>query len=353
MLPAFSPAASDGVWTGTTDQGYAVSFEVENNQVKYFDIRVFFPSAQYGTDFHYPGAAVESDAFQIDYSWSSGWSETAAIAGTFSSETAATGTWSVTLDSDSASGTWQASRAYADDITGWWSVPNENGTGLSLEKQGDNVYMVWYVYDASGNPVWYSSWMSKDGEGYSGTLREFYDGWELGGTVGNPNQQSIGTVSLVFSDAGHGTITWDAAPRATQSKSIEKYLSGLRDLRGFEGWYVIDGMPSTGLFLEARDETLFVGWFHYGSGGSPRWWVLGGWMDEGGFSAGTTTYTQSFLELAGGQTLNGDFTPPTATTQKDSVTFTFGSEKNPAVTMQWNGTDYTLTPYDFSSGDPF
>jgi photosystem II stability/assembly factor-like uncharacterized protein len=35
----------------------------------------------------------------------------------------------------------------------WWN-PWESGWGIAISHQGDNVFAAWYVYDASGQPVW-------------------------------------------------------------------------------------------------------------------------------------------------------------------------------------------------------
>jgi len=39
--------------------------------------------------------------------------------------------------------------------TGWWWDPSQGGRGFAVEVQGGVMYLAGYMYDASGNPVWY------------------------------------------------------------------------------------------------------------------------------------------------------------------------------------------------------
>lgn len=43
------------------------------------------------------------------------------------------------------------------DYSGMWYKPAESGWGLSFHQSSTNVvFAAWYVYDATGNPVWYT-----------------------------------------------------------------------------------------------------------------------------------------------------------------------------------------------------
>ncbi len=42
-------------------------------------------------------------------------------------------------------------------FTGWWWNPAESGSGYSVELQGDTIFIVGYMYETDGRPVWYLS----------------------------------------------------------------------------------------------------------------------------------------------------------------------------------------------------
>jgi hypothetical protein len=48
-----------------------------------------------------------------------------------------------------------ATSAPAVDFTDLWWNPNESGWGMAIAHQFGNVFLAWYVYDASGKPFWY------------------------------------------------------------------------------------------------------------------------------------------------------------------------------------------------------
>jgi len=55
--------------------------------------------------------------------------------------------------------------------TGWWYTQGEDGTGISIEIQGDALFMAWYTFDQSGKPIWHTSGATMtDSLHYSGPL---------------------------------------------------------------------------------------------------------------------------------------------------------------------------------------
>lgn len=56
----------------------------------------------------------------------------------------------------------------------WWGGTTQNGWGVTMTQQGQNIFAVWFTYDASGKPIWYmmpdASWTAAhrlDGKLYS------------------------------------------------------------------------------------------------------------------------------------------------------------------------------------------
>jgi PKD repeat protein len=103
--------------------------------------------------------------------------------------------------------------------TGWWwndpafaaNNPGHGGTGYAIEIQGSNVFIVAYVYDDAGNPVWYlATGALTSPTTYSGNWELYTGGPQLTSPEGSYSSHDAGTaspMSLSFSDATHGTLT--------------------------------------------------------------------------------------------------------------------------------------------------
>jgi hypothetical protein len=93
--------------------------------------------------------------------------------------------------------------------SGWWWNANENGRGVNLEIQGSTLFMAFYAYDQiTGEPCWFTSGGIMAGQNsYSGDLIKWTDGQCLGCSYVAPISTKIGTISLIFSDDTHASIT--------------------------------------------------------------------------------------------------------------------------------------------------
>ncbi|HYL18483.1 MAG TPA: hypothetical protein VEV20_07365, partial [Burkholderiales bacterium] len=94
----------------------------------------------------------------------------------------------------------------------WWAGASLSGTGYGIEIQGNAVFIVAYVYDSSGNPVWYlATGTLTSATSYSGTWQLYAGGPQLTSPEGtysaHPVSASSVPMTLTFSDATHGTLT--------------------------------------------------------------------------------------------------------------------------------------------------
>jgi len=115
--------------------------------------------------------------------------------------------------------------------SGWWWNPAESGSGYSIEVQGGNLFLVGFMYDGAGNPVWYfSAGPMKTPAAYSGSLLRFADGQTVTGPYRPPTPPTtIGTLAVSFAaeDAatltftGNGSVTSGSGPNAKASRSID------------------------------------------------------------------------------------------------------------------------------------
>ncbi len=107
-----------------------------------------------------------------------------------------------------------ASSAYpAYNYTDLWWNSSESGWGISIHVKRDKFFAAWFVYDASGNPTWYSlqggRW--ETATRYSGPIYV---------THAAPNS-GVGPLSaLTITSSGFGVVTFNGTDQATFTYDI-------------------------------------------------------------------------------------------------------------------------------------
>jgi uncharacterized protein (DUF1800 family) len=101
-------------------------------------------------------------------------------------------------------------------LTGWYWNPAEGGRGYAFEVQNGTLLFAGFMYDASGNPIWYMSQGPMTSLSlYQGQWQQYANGQTLTGAYKSPaviNSQ-VGALTLQFSDASDATMT---LPQSTQ-----------------------------------------------------------------------------------------------------------------------------------------
>jgi hypothetical protein len=96
------------------------------------------------------------------------------------------------------------------DYTDLWWNSNESGWGIAMTQQNQNIFLAWFVYDASGKPVWYvASNCAVSGNGCSGSVYST-TGPPLS-TSFNPSSVTVtpvGNISVSFTDANNAVLTY-------------------------------------------------------------------------------------------------------------------------------------------------
>ena len=106
----------------------------------------------------------------------------------------------------------------------WWN-PAENGWGLTITQHPSNqIWAIWYTYDPreqeSGSATAYKPlWINMPGGTWTSPTSLTGDVYILHGTPfyqsGSSRQQTrVGTFTFSFSNASHGTFTYNIAPPA-------------------------------------------------------------------------------------------------------------------------------------------
>ena len=96
--------------------------------------------------------------------------------------------------------------------SGWWWNPAESGRGFFLEWQGGQLFMAGYMYDDSGNPIWYLSsntTPSTNLQSYTNTWWQYANGQTLTGPFKPATQVSnnVGPVSIQFTGTDAAVMT--------------------------------------------------------------------------------------------------------------------------------------------------
>jgi len=103
--------------------------------------------------------------------------------------------------------------------TGWWWNPLESGRGFSVEIQGSQAFIVSFMYDDAGSPVWYFS------AGPMSTPTHFESDWlqfSGGQTINGPYRPpstpvKVGRLAVDFTTNERATLTFTDANAAKAS----------------------------------------------------------------------------------------------------------------------------------------
>ena len=121
--------------------------------------------------------------------------------------------------------------------SGWWWDPNQSGSGFSIEVQGSNVFMVGFMYDDAGKPVWYlSAGPLSSPTTYHGNLLLIAGGQTESGPYHPPSTATtVGTVDLNFTAVDQATLTFTEAS-AARATSVGP-LAGRNSTRNLQRQY--------------------------------------------------------------------------------------------------------------------
>ncbi len=99
---------------------------------------------------------------------------------------------------------------------GWWWNKDESGRGYFMEFKNNFAFMAGYMYDASGNPLWYIAKNNMTSpQSFQGSWEQYANGQTMMGAYKQPTQTNanVGTLSIQFQDTANATMT---LPNGTQ-----------------------------------------------------------------------------------------------------------------------------------------
>jgi len=174
----------------------------------------------------------------------------------------------------------------------WWN-PNESGWGLNLNQQGGTMFGTLFTYDASRAPLWLvmpAGTLQADGVTFSGDLyRTTGPAFNANPftPIGPANITQVGTMSVSFSQANTGTLTYTMNGVQVQ-KNIQRQVYGARSANCLPGtgartasthyqdlWWNANE-SGWGVNVTHQDNTLFATLFTYDAAGRDLWLVMSG-----------------------------------------------------------------------------
>lgn len=112
-------------------------------------------------------------------------------------------------------------------LTGLWWNANESGWGATITQQSAVIFVTMFVYDATGNPLWYTVSCSIVGASCSGDMLRFNGGatpttlWTSSGL----NSAKVGAMTLNFTGNDVGTMTY-TLNGASSTRQITRQMFG-------------------------------------------------------------------------------------------------------------------------------
>lgn len=158
------------------------------------------------------------------------------------------------------------SNAFAySQYDGWWFNKEQAGSGVSIEIQGETMFVAIYTYDL-GIPIW----MTSKAKFY--TQENTYKGrlllWNNGAVSFLPVQprpHDIGVFSIKFTSSNNAIMSYGHEQHPMNvplSRFMPIIAPGQSDTR-IKGWWYDPEYDGWGIFLEANGGTLFGAHYFY------------------------------------------------------------------------------------------
>ena len=226
------------------------------------------------------------------------------------------------------------------DFTDIWLLPSEPGWGMNIIHQGNLIFATLYVYNAAGQPHFFSAseTVATGNSSFSGPLYETVGThYAASPYVGSQHfANPVGTLSLNFSSANAGTLTYSVAG-VTYNKAIQRFAFRLENLSG----NYLGGMTANSSCSGANQLTLIFDTLNVTQSGSSITMVVNFFNSSGTSSRCTFngTYSQngSLGNIAG------------------NYSCTFGSTAGNAGTFTVSNIDAQVTGFSgrFTGSDQF
>jgi hypothetical protein len=241
----------------------------------------------------------------------------------------------------------------------WLRTPfeSESGWGLNLTHQGAILFATWFTYDNDGSGMWLvmSNGAQTSPGNYTGSLYRTtgpaFNSVPFA-SIGPSNYTPMGSLSLSFTDASTGTMTY-TVNGITQSKPIARLIYALPaptcTLGGAPGpspnyqdlWWSSPANSESGwgVNITHQGDILFATWFTYEAGGTAMTPGKGMWLVmAGGVKTAPGVYSGDLQRTTGPALTAVPWNPAlVGRTTVGNGTFTFTDANNGIFRYTVNG----------------
>ena len=232
--------------------------------------------------------------------------------------------------------------------SGWWWSPNHSGIGFFLDRQGNGIFMVNMLYDSRGQASWNLTTGTMNGNAFSAPLNVYCCGQTLTGPY-QPNRAngSPGSISIVWSDPQHGTLTWPGGTFAIQRLSFTTSATPAPAQPGSPqtGLWWSPTESGTGYAMEFQGDRSFIVAFVYNSDSTPIWYLSLAPMNL------PTLLKSTWTQYCCGETVNGPYQPNQVVGTAGNFTMQFSSVTNGTLTKP-NGQQVAIEHMQYASDVP-
>ena len=225
----------------------------------------------------------------------------------------------------------------------WWAGTSENGWGVSITQHGLKQFIVLYVYDSSGKPIFYAmpdgTWNAQQtaftGALYQPTSSPFsaYNAasFRPGGAVNG----SVGTATVTYTGPSTARLDY-TINNTTGTKQISRMAFGTDDgqpkLQVNDLWWGGESENGWGLNISQQGRVLFPVWYTYNAQGNATWFGVPGGTWNGNVFTGDI-YSATSSNWLGVQYVAGSF----AVTKVGTMSLTFSDQSSALMTYTVNG----------------
>jgi hypothetical protein len=216
--------------------------------------------------------------------------------------------------------------------TGWWYNAAQGGRGFSLEARGNRLFMAAFHYDASGRAIWNFAGgaTSLDGSLFTSDLLNASGGQTLTGPYRAPGLSNVGPITLLFSDATHGTLAWPGETIAIERQPFvpDGLVAPPQTNQPESGWWWNPDESGRGFFIEWQNGYADLAGYMYDANGNPTWYIT---VAE---TPNPMRLTGNWWTFANGQSMGGAYRPATRTSDNvGSVAIDFTSATTATLTL--------------------
>ena len=147
----------------------------------------------------------------------------------------------------------------------WWDQ-SRPGSGFDLMNTSTTVMVVWYTYDASGAPTWFTAQGAKDTIGQAWPLLKHL--WTNGK---HQDPATVGSLKLAVNHAESVNVTWQLDGTSGTTSIVPFILSGVGKEVDHSGLWFDPSNPGWGLSITEQGPFNGAALFYYDLAGNPTW----------------------------------------------------------------------------------